>query len=125
MPTSRLPLDIKSFLMESIDSVTHLEVLLMLYQNPEKNWDVESVRKEMRSSFSSASQQLASLTEKGLISFNGDNYSYKPFSLELDNKVKKLHQLYHDMPVAVVTCIYERPAEKLKNFSDAFKIKKD
>lgn len=125
MPTSRLPLDIKSFLMESIDSVTHLEVLLKLYQNPEKKWDVESVRKEMRSSLSSASQQLASLTEKGLLICNANYYSYKPSTPELDNKVRKLHQLYHDMPVAVVTCIYERPAEKLKNFSDAFKIKKD
>ncbi len=97
----------------------------MLYKTPEKKWDVESIRKEMRSSLSSASQQLTSLTEKGLLRCEGNNYSYGPSSAELDNKVKKLHQLYHEMPVAVVTCIYERPTEKLKNFSDAFKIKKD
>ncbi len=97
----------------------------MLYQNPEKQWDIESIRKEMRSSLSSASQQLTSLTEKGLLRCEGNYYSYSPSSAELDNKVKKLHQLYHEMPVAIVTCIYERPAEKLKNFSDAFKIKKD
>lgn len=112
--------------MDSIESVSHLEVLLMLYKDPAKNWDAEKVCKELRSSLSSATKQLESLTSKGLISTTDSvSYHYLPLSPELDEKVRTLFDLYQKMPVAIVTCIYEKPTDKLKNFSEAFRIKKD
>lgn len=126
MPTSRLPLDIKYFLTESIDSVAHLEVLLMLLTNPEKKFSAEEVSRELRSNVHSAENQLEQLTNKGLLRKQEPrHYQYAPSSDEKDQKVKELHDIYRKMPVAVVTCIYEKPQDKLKDFSDAFKLKKD
>lgn len=126
MATSRLPLDIKLFLTELIDSVSHLEVLLMLYNNKNREFTAENVSREMRSNSHSASNQLLQLKHKGLLATTDEkSYKYWPATPELDEKVKSLAALYNEMPVAIVTCIYEKPTDRLKGFSDAFKFKKD
>lgn len=124
--TSRLPLDVKIFLTEKIDSVAHLEVLLMLLSHPEKSFSAEEVSRELRSNVHSATNQLLQLTERDLLKAHEKNlFQYAPSSKELDEKAKELYEVYKKMPVAVVTAIYEKPQDKLKNFSDAFRIKKD
>lgn len=126
MATSRLPLDIKSFLIESVDSVAHLEVLLMLYSNPNKDWSAELVSRESRSNMTAATQQLESLARNGLLKISDSKtYKFQPTNPDMHELVKRLFDIYHDAPVAVVTCIYEKPTDKLKGFADAFKIKKD
>lgn len=126
MATSRLPLDIKTFLIESIDSIAHLEVLLMLYNNKDREWDAESVSKELRSNHHSAENQLSQLTNKGFFKVNDfKKYKYGPSSDEVNQKIARLHDIYNEMPVAVVTCIYDKPKDILKDLSDAFRLKKD
>lgn len=126
MATSRLPLDIKSFLIESIDSVAHLEVLLMLFSNPGKVWSADNVSKESRSNITAATLQLEGLARNGLLkSTDSKSYIFEPTDPQIKDIVKRLFDLYHDSPVAVVTCIYEKPTDKLKGFADAFKLKKD
>ncbi len=126
MATSRLPLDIKSFLIESIDSVAHLEVLLMLFADPNKEWTPEAVSKESRSNMTAATLQLESLVRNGLFKHtDSKKYKFQPINPEMHDLVKRLVGFYHDSPVAVVSCIYEKPVDKLKGFADAFKLKKD
>lgn len=125
MPTSRLPLEIKSFLIQFIDSISHLEVLLMLFSTPEKKWDAQNVSKELRSNVTAATIQLENLHSKGLIAVDDSRQFSYHASHELNDSIKLLYILYHDKPVAIVSCIYEKPTDKLKGFSDAFKLKKD
>jgi predicted transcriptional regulator len=126
LPTSRLPLDVKSFLTEMIESVAHLEVLLMLLSYPEKKFSAADVSRELRSNTHSATNQLNHLSQKGLLKSHDNNcFQYAPLTPEMDEKVKQLYDVYKEMPVAVVTWIYEKPQNKLKDFSDAFKLKKD
>ena len=114
------------FLIEHIDSVSHLEVLLMLFNNKHREYSAENVSKELRSNDHSASNQLSKLADKGLFKVNDQKkYQYSPASSELHEKVSRLVNIYQEMPVAVVTCIYEKPKDALKDFSNAFKFKKD
>ena len=98
----------------------------MLFNNRDRDFTADSVSKEMRSNLHSATNQLTQLANKGLLaSTDAKTFKYWPATPELDEKVKSLAILYNQMPVAVVTCIYEKPTDKLKDFSDAFKFKKD
>lgn len=124
MPTSSLPLEIKSFLIEYIDSISHLEVLLMLFSTPDKKWDAQSVSREFRSNVTAATIQLENLQQKGLIKVD-ESRSYFYVPEEHHELIKALYVLYHDKPVAVIACIYDKPQDKLKSFANAFKIKKD
>lgn len=98
----------------------------MLLASPEKSFSADKVCRELRSNVHSASNQLSQLAHKGLLkTTEGDLYQYGPSSEELDRRVKTLYEFYKEMPVAVVTAIYEKPKDRLKDFSDAFKLKKD
>ncbi len=126
MTTSRLPIDVKELLMNHIDSVGHLEVLLVFFNNPEKIWTPQTLSNELRSHETSVAKHMAKLSTSGFIkSVSGDQYQYGPESDELKVKVDRLHQAYKEMSVAVISFIYEKPTDKLKGFADAFKIKKD
>lgn len=125
MPASRLPIDVKNFLNDVIDSVTHLEVLLILFSHPDKSFTADAISKELRTNERSAEVQLLHLSEKGLLSKNEKNYQYKPNTEELHEKVKLTYDLYKERPVSVIAGIFEKPQDKLRNFSDAFRLKKD
>jgi predicted transcriptional regulator of viral defense system len=123
--TSSLPLDIKEMLIKFFDSVNQMEVLFLFLENQNSSWTAESVYKELRSNLTSAGIQLAHLHRCGFI-YRLENGSYV-FNQKstLAPAVKKLHEVYQEKPVAVISYIYERPQNKLKEFADAFKIKKD
>ncbi|WPU63856.1 hypothetical protein [Peredibacter starrii] len=96
----------------------------MLFSSPEKKWDAQHVSKELRSNVTAATIQLEDLEQKGLIKVDEKRFFfYSP--KEHHELIKTLFILYHDKPVAVVTCIYDKPQDKLKSFANAFKIKKD
>lgn len=98
----------------------------MLFATPNKKWDALSVSKELRSNESAATIQLEDLRDKGLLVMDDSHhFLYHPINDELHEKVKILLNLYHDKPVAIVACIYERPQDKLKGFANAFRIKRD
>lgn len=112
--------------MDTIDSVAHLEVLLMLLNNRDRSFTPEQVCKELRSNLHSAENQLKQLSQRGLFAMKEDkHYQYSPATAEVDKKISRLKSLYEEMPVAIVTCIYEKPQDRLKDLSDAFKLKKD
>ncbi len=125
MDTSGLPLEITNFLTDYVESIGHLEVILLLHSYPNKEWNAEDLSRELRSNVTSATTKLQQLLAKGLINISSSNkFIYSP-SAELDLVITRLQGIYLERPVAVVTFIYEKPADKLKGFADAFKFKKD
>lgn len=127
MPTSSLPLDIKNLLTDHIESVAHLEVLFLFFNNPLTTWTAASLSKELRSSESSATKYLHLLSASGFIKTSGNENSfiYSPKDETLADDVRKLHEAFQQKPVAVISFLYEKPVDRLKGFADAFKIKKD
>lgn len=125
MPTSSLPLDVKESLTRYIDSVNQLEVLFLLYERHDKIWDADSVCRELRSNVTSSRIQLAYLHRCGFISSIEENKYQFHSSSPLFAITKRLHDVYLEKSVAVISYIYEKPQNKLKEFADAFKIKKD
>lgn len=123
MLTSSIPLDVKIFITETIETVSHLEVLLMLFNNFDLEWDEISLSREMRSNTSIARSHLLKLKDKKLLSENNHKYKYDPLNPK-HKLVQELNQIYSEKPVAVIACIFEKP-DKLKDLSDAFKLKKD
>lgn len=118
--------EIIHFINENISSVAELEVLFTLVLQPGKAWDAKTIAKELRSNSTSAGNQLSELHSKKLIQkINNESFQYIPQDKTLDDLIKTLRSNYIDRPVAIITCIYEKPSEKLKVFSDAFKLKKD
>jgi len=117
-----------NFIRRYIDSVEQLEILLLFQRHPNEEWGIQRISQEIRTSASSTQNRVSSLLASGLISevktHSEPLYRYAPSSDELDQSIVELEREYKIRRVRVIDAIYARPAEKMMNFLDAFKIRK-
>ena len=126
-PDDRFPDEIKRFISERIPSVEVLEILLLLFAEPEE-WAVLEVSRELCTSVNSARSRLEELTSaKLLVSINTDpvKYRFNRDDTAMFSLVDRLEKIYKERRVSVISLIYSKPAEPLRAFSDAFRLRKD
>lgn len=108
----------------SFGSVWALELLLLLHRDPERQWLPDELVRELRSSDIVVGESIGRLVATGLILVEESGaVHYAPASHEQDRLVKELEEEYRTRPAAIRRLIIQGPAEKLKSFSDAFKLK--
>jgi DNA-binding HxlR family transcriptional regulator len=120
--------EVKRFISEYINSVELLEVLLLIRSAAKKEWSVDSISGELRSSPESVSKRLTDLCARGLVSRRDmpvPIYRYDPKTKELDVAITGLAQAYAERRTRVIDLIFSKPIDTLRNFSDAFKLRKD
>jgi hypothetical protein len=116
--------DLLSFVTATIRSVWALELLLLLKRDPARSWDSESLIRELRSSHVVTADALKSLAGAGLVMEESDaTYRYAAASPMLDQLASELEQIYATKPTAVIKAIVATPTDKLRAFSDAFRLK--
>jgi len=107
----------------SFGSVWALELLLLLHRNPDRAWLPEDLVRELRSSHVVVTESIERLVASGLVLIDGDAVRYGPVSPEQNMLVRQLDEAYRTKPAAIRRLIVQGPAEKLKSFSDAFRLK--
>jgi hypothetical protein len=116
--------DVLSFIAASISSVWALELLLLLKRDPGRAWDAEHLIRELRSSPVVIDEALKRLQDAGLVMANGGGtFRYQAASSRLDELVTELDKAYAAKPMTVIRAIIAAPTDKLRAFSDAFKLK--
>jgi hypothetical protein len=126
--TDTFPNDVRQFLADYINSVAELEVLMLLKGSAERLWSAEEVSKSLYTSGEMVGAQLADLCSRGLLRGEGDappRYRYAPQSKELETLVSRLDEIYQQRRVSVITLIYSKPADKVRTFADAFRLRKE
>src|SRR5687767_14164154 len=89
-----------------------------------RSWDHGELVRELRSSGTAVSDALNRLARAGFVSENPmGNYSFAPNSPELDRLADEIETVYTNRPLSVIKAIVAAPTEKLRIFSDAFKLK--
>jgi hypothetical protein len=119
---------VRTFIADHIESVVQLEILLLLFNAPGKDWRADDIGRELRIDPSWAAAQLADLCSRGLITCDegpNPNYRYGPRSPDIEQAIVDLNRAYTDMRVTVISLIFSKPADKIRIFADAFKIRKD
>jgi hypothetical protein len=117
---------VKRFIHEHIASVAQLEILLLLQTNPKQSWTPVAIARELRIEASGAKMQLDALTSSGLLRFDPpDNYQFDPQTPQLAADALALAQAYLVRRVTVIGLIFAGPSDKIRSFSDAFRIRKD
>jgi len=117
--------ELADFIQSSIKSVWSVELLLFLRRRREQSWTPDQLIKELRSSRSVVVDLLAKFGQAGLVAEESGAYRFAPASAELDRLTGDLEAAYSERPATVVEAILSAPSEKLKFFSDAFRLKKD
>ena len=118
--------EIKNFISRYVQSIGHLEVLLLLFKRKERAWSPSETSDELRSSLFYAEEQLRELASLGLLT-KGANGSFKfePQDSAAERVMPKLADLYQNRRTTLIDAIYARPVDPVQRFADAFKLKKD
>jgi hypothetical protein len=120
--------DVRAFVTDHIDSVLQLELLLLLQKKRDRDFDAGEVVAELRIDPAWAADQLEEFCSRGILTCADGTprrYRYAPKSPALDAAIARLDHTYADRRVSVISLIFSKPADKLRSFSDAFRVRKD
>lgn len=116
--------DLIAFIGTSISSVWALELLLLLKREPGRSWDAETLIRELRSSPVVIEDALKGLQGAGLVmQDDATTFRYQAASARLDALVSEIEKAYAAKPMTVIKAVVAAPTDKLRAFSDAFKLK--
>jgi hypothetical protein len=125
-PASRLQVD--RFILAQIDSVPHLEALLLLFNSRPKAWSTEEMARSLYVRNEVASKILDSLLQRKLIVASHEKPDVFFYSVDDDARNTMLHDvdaIYRKEVVRISSLIHSKASAGVRDFARAFRLKKD
>ena len=119
---------VRAFIGDYVESVVQLEVLLLLAGRRDRGWSAADVAQELRIETAWVDEQFRAMSDKGLLGRDPADASrcrFAPKSVDLDTAVTELAKAYADRRVTVIGLIFSKPLDKIRDFADAFRFRKD
>jgi hypothetical protein len=123
-----IPADVRRFLDDRIDTVPHLEALVLLWESAGRSWSAEEVAGRVYISAESARSVLSNLQRHGLIAVTEQSppaYSYDPAWDESGQLMPRIAATYTRHVVACAQLIHSKASPGVREFARAFQLKKD
>jgi predicted ArsR family transcriptional regulator len=111
------------FIQDEIDSVPHLEALLLLFNSRPRQWSSEEMGKSLYVSDDAALTVLSDLQRLGLVSAEAERFAYRPS--ERDSLIQNVDRTYRHEVVRISRMIHAKPSAAVRDFAKAFRLKKD
>ena len=119
--------EVDRFILESVDSVPHLEALLLLWQNRSEGWAVDDVAKRLWIERERTRSILLDLTQSQFlttISGELDRFKYRS-NPNNDSILRAVADVYRQDMIRISTMIHAKPSSAVRAFAQAFRFKKD
>jgi hypothetical protein len=119
--------EVDRFIRESIDSVPHLEGLLLLWQNRSESWTVEDTAKRLwieRERTRSILLDLARDQFLTAIAGELERYTYRPDPGN-DRILRAVADIYRHEMIRISTMIHAKPSSAVRAFARAFRFTKE
>lgn len=116
------------FLYERIESVPHLEALLLLRNSRPKEWSVEELAKRLYVDQSVAAALLQNLSRQNLVASKAGSsevYFYESRSEGDDQLIAAVQAKYKVEIVAVSNLIHRKVSSAVRDFAEAFRFIKE
>jgi hypothetical protein len=124
MSDQALPAELREFVASHIDSIAQLEALLLLRSAKDSVWELQSAARRLYIGEQETSETLAHLAAHGLIVREAGGYRFGAQSDELSRMVELLAEYYRRQLIPITNLIHAKP-RRIRQFADAFKLKKD
>lgn len=115
---------VDQFILEEIESVPHLEALLLIWNNRPRPWSVEEMAAALYVPPDTAGAILQQLQQKGFVASESDRYIYDPAPTR-NGLLQELDRTYRRELVRVSRMIHSKGSPAVREFARAFKLKKD
>jgi hypothetical protein len=124
--TRRLQVD--RFILTEIDSVPHLEALLLLFNSRPKMWSIDEMGQALYVRNEVASKILESLVQRNLIAASPkppETFFYSQDEENRNQLLQDVDAVYRKEVVRISSMIHSKAPAGLRDFARAFRIKKD
>jgi hypothetical protein len=115
---------VDQFILEKIDSVPHLEALLLLWKTRPKLWSDEDMAQALYISVDRARTILFDLKQGDLVTLQAERFSYRSGSRR-DLLIEEVDSTYRRELVRVSNMIHSKAPSAVREFARAFRFKKD
>ena len=119
--------EVLQLIAECIDSLESLEALALLHRSPDTFWSADAVATQIGTRADTVGQKLQQLARAGLLSRAKDSvaYRYSPDAAAKCEHVDMLIGAFAKRRGDVVNAVYSSNLERLRAFSNAFRLKKE
>ncbi|HEY1463314.1 MAG TPA: hypothetical protein VGF44_07845 [Terriglobales bacterium] len=126
--TNPIDNEVYSFVAEQIDSVPHLEALLLLWNSRPQPWTIENLAQRLYISKDIVRGLLEDLIRQRMIVLvpgSSQGYRYSSESTEKDQLMANVDNTYKREVVRISTMIHSKPSASLRDFAKAFRFTKE
>jgi predicted ArsR family transcriptional regulator len=120
--------EVDLFILSEIETVPHLEALLLIWNSRPQPWTVENLAQRLYISTESANDLLKDLVRRALVVLtpgNPEGYRYQSDSKEKDQLLAQVDDTYRRELVRVSRMIHSKPSAAVRAFARAFRITKE
>jgi hypothetical protein len=127
MTRPKLPADVRGFIQACIPDVDAAELLLYVARRRAHAHSLRDLAGSLvhaELDEAAVERYVSGFMQCGLIEREADAYRFARSASQYDAQLTELGRLYNEQPVTLVRMIYAPKDERLRAFSDAFKIKR-
>jgi predicted ArsR family transcriptional regulator len=122
----RLQVDL--FIIQHIDSVPHLEALLLLFNSRPQRWSTDEMAKSLYVRNEAALKILENLQQRNLIAARPeglDVFFYRPDDPAGNALLEAVDAIYRKEVVRISSLIHSKGSASVRDFARAFRFKRD
>lgn len=118
--------DVYRFILAQIESVPHLEALLLLWRSRPKTWTEAELARQLFVEVSVVRSLIRELMRQHLVSATAEGeYRYDPKSEDMDALVVALADTYKRELIRISGLIHSKAASAARDFARAFRFTKE
>jgi hypothetical protein len=120
--------NLEQFVRANISSVEQVEVLLLAHRTAPRHWTAIAASRELRLDPVSVARRLTDFNDRGLLSVRAGEdaleYWYEQSSAAPDRTLVELDRAYRERRTSLINLIFSPPADEVRAFADAFRLRK-
>jgi hypothetical protein len=114
---------LQRFVRERLPSVEQIEIVLLLRGDHTRTWSAPEVSEHLGTPPESTAMRLFLLASNGIVAFESGRYRYAAGEA-LEPLVAELAEAHAERRHVLTALVGGQPADPLRSFADAFKLKK-
>lgn len=121
-------IDVYEFILDNIESVPHLEALILLWNSRPVGWTGEELASRLYVPMDEVTRLLRDLVRMQLVAELKNapaKYSYLPRSKEQDELLSSLDDAYRKDLVRISTLIHSKTSSSVREFARAFRFRQE
>lgn len=124
MTPADIPEDVLRFIRSHIDTVPHLEALLLVWESAPKEWTTEELAARLYVDVANATRISNDLTRLRMFKSTDSGFAYDPTGEHADI-LPRVAESYRRQLVQVARFIHSKGSAEMQEFARAFKFKPD